>query len=223
MGKVNERILAKRLGALAEVTHLLHPSQIGGRRSKSAVNAAVLLVDKIQDQKQIGRITTTLFLDIKGAFDHVSQNQLLGVLQRLGLPISLIAWINSFLNDRQLRLSFDGQSEQFTNIRAGIPQGSPISPILFLIYIRELFESTATFNLSYMDDLALSVSSTSLRKNIQILEREVARLFDRASSSAIEFDAAKTELIHFTASKKALEVTLTLPDRSTVKPKITVK
>ena len=74
-----------------------------------------------------------------------------------------------------------------------------------------------------MDDLALSVSSTSLRKNIQILEREVARLFDRASSSAIEFDAAKTELIHFTALKKALEATLTLPDRSTVKPKTTVK
>ena len=72
LGKVNERILAKRLGALAEVTHLLYPSQIGGRRSKSAVDAAVLLVDKIQDQKQIGRTTTTLFLDIKGAFDHVS-------------------------------------------------------------------------------------------------------------------------------------------------------
>ena len=223
LGKVNERAQAKRLGALAEVTHLLHPSQIGGRRSKSAVDAAILLVDTVQVQKQLGRITTTLFLDIKGAFDHVSQNQLLGVLQRLGLPISLIAWINSFLSDRQLRLSFDGQTEQFTTIRAGIPQGSPISPILFLIYIRELLESTATFNLSYMDDLALSVSSTSLRKNVQTLEREVARLFDRASSSAIVFDSAKTELIHFTASKKASEATLALPDGSIVKPKTTVK
>jgi hypothetical protein len=181
---VVERILAKRLGALAEVTSLLHPSQIGGRCQKSAIDAALLLLDQIQGQRKLGRITSTVFLDIKGAFDHVSQNQLLAVLQKLGLPSSLISWVQSFLTNRILRLSFDSQTEEFCKIAAGIPQGSPISPILFLIYIRPLFESTTSFSLSYMDDLSISVSSTSLKKNIRILEREVASLFAQGTPCA---------------------------------------
>jgi hypothetical protein len=71
LGKLVERLLAKRLGALAEVTSLLHPSQIGGRCQKSAIDATVLLLNHIQEQRKLGCTTSTVFLDIKGAFDHV--------------------------------------------------------------------------------------------------------------------------------------------------------
>lgn len=140
LGKVLERILAKRLGALAEVTHLLHPTQIGGRSRKSAIDAGLLLLDNVQEQRRLGRQTSTVFLDIKGAFDHVAQNQLLSVMRKLNLPLSLISWTRSFLTERLLRLTFDGQAQDFNPIQSGIPQGSPISPILFLIYIRDLFQ-----------------------------------------------------------------------------------
>jgi ribonuclease HI len=223
LGKVLERILAKRLGVLAEVTHLLHPSQIGGRCRKSAIDAGLLLLNEVQKQRKLGRMTSTVFLDIKGAFDHVAMNQLLTILAKLRLPWSLIAWTRSFLTDRELRLSFDGQTQPFSPIQAGIPQGSPISPILFLIYIRDLFESTINFSLSYMDDLSISVASTSLKKNIRILQREIASLFAKGDKCAIQFDAAKTELIHFTTSQKAPLATLTLPDRSIIKPNTVVK
>ena len=124
---------------LAETTNLLHPTQIGGRLKKSAIDAALLLTTEIESNKRRKRKTTTLLLDVKGAFDHVAKNQLLAILKRLRLPVNLISWISSFLDDRQLRLSFDGQIEEFSLIDTGIPQGSPVSPILFLIYIRELF------------------------------------------------------------------------------------
>ena len=223
LGKVNERILAKRLAALAEITNLLHPSQIGGRKQKSAIDAVALLTDKILHEKQLGRVTSTLFLDVKGAFDHVALNQLLAIMQRLKLPLSFISWVRSFLNGRQLRLSFDGQTEEFSEFNTGIPQGSPISPILFLIYTRELFESTASYSLSYIDDLSLTVSSTSLKKNVRSLQRDVGKLFQLGATSGVQFDAAKTDLIHFTKSNQALSVTLTLPDGTVVTPKKTVK
>jgi len=90
LGKVSERILARRLGYLAETTDLLHPSQIGGRRKKSAIDAAFLLTDEVQANKGRGLKTSTLFLDIKGAFNYVVKEQLLGIIYRLRLLASLI-------------------------------------------------------------------------------------------------------------------------------------
>jgi hypothetical protein len=107
LGKISERILAKRLGYLAETTSLLYNSQIGGRLKKSAIDTGLLLANKVQENHLKGYKISVLFLDIKGAFDHVSKNQLLAILKRLKLPISLIAWVSHFLEHRLLRLSFD--------------------------------------------------------------------------------------------------------------------
>jgi len=142
----------------------------------------------------------------------VAKNQLLAILKKLRLPLNLISWVSSFLVDRTLRLAFDGQIEDFSPIDTRIPQGSPISPILFLIYIRDLFPTLASSvkPLSYIDDIGLVVSTTSIKKNIKILEREVAKLYSLGAKNAIEFDLAKTELIHFTTSKAAKSSSLLL-------------
>ena len=72
LGKVSERILAKRLGYLAETTLLFHLTQIGRRLKKLAVDAALVLLNKVETNKRAKRKTTTLFLDVKGAFDYVA-------------------------------------------------------------------------------------------------------------------------------------------------------
>ena len=200
LGKVLERLVARRLSALAETTDLLHPSQLGGRLKKSAIDAALLFYNNIQQRKRKQKTTTTIFLDIKGAFDHVSKNKLLEVMKDQGLPCCLLAWTKSFLEDRILQLSFDGQTEEPQEISTGTPQGSPASPILFLIYSKPLFqaiqENAYTYSSSYIDDLQISISSTSVRKNIKLLERETQNLFRLAEESAIQFDSSKTELVN---------------------------
>ena len=223
LGKVSERVLAKRLGYLAETTALLHPSQIGGRLKKSAIDAALLLASDVESNKKANRKTTTLFLDVKGAFDHVSKYQLLSKLKDLRLPASLIAWVSTFLSERTIRLAFDGQTEEFTDIETGIPQGSPISPILFLIYIRDLFNSQVVKFLSYIDDISLSYSSTSLKKNVKVLAAIVSQLYALAEQNAIQFDLDKTELIHWNRGKLANTVSLTLPNGDKVQPSKVVK
>ena len=224
LGKVSERILAQRLLYLAETTDLLHPSQMGGRKKKSVTDATLILTSEIEANKRLHRKTTALFLDVKGAFDHVAKNQLLNILGNLQLPLNLKAWVSSFLEDRSLKLKFDSQEEDFSPINTGIPQGSPISPILFLIYIRDLFPriSSAIKVLSYLDDIALITSSTSLQKNIRILERESLNLYQQGDLNGIKFDLQKTELIHFN-TPKSQALPIQLPNKELVYPKQLVR
>lgn len=176
LAKVSERILAKRLSCLAETTTLLHPSQMGGRLKKSAVDAALLLTNEIEISRQLNQISSTIFLDVKGAFDHAAKNQLIRALQKLKLPVNLIAWINSFLDNRTLQLKFDGQKEIMSEINTGIPQGSPISLILFLTYIRDIFKSNLVHIISYCDNIAITTSLSSMKKKFRILERGSATI-----------------------------------------------
>jgi hypothetical protein len=91
LGKVSERILAQRLAYLAETSGLLYNSQIRRRLKKSTIDTTLLLTNKIKANKRLKHKTTTLFLDVKGAFDHVSKNRLLTTLKELRLPLSLIS------------------------------------------------------------------------------------------------------------------------------------
>jgi hypothetical protein len=99
LGKINKRILTKRLGYLAETTSLLYNSQISRRLKKSAIDTRLLLANKVQENYLKGYKTLVLFLDIKKAFDYISKNQLLAILKRLKLPISLITWTSYFLEN----------------------------------------------------------------------------------------------------------------------------
>ena len=223
LGKVSERIMARRLSYMAETTSLLDRSQIGGRMTMSAVDAAMLLTTEIQTNKQYGLTTSAVFLDVKGAFDHVSLNQLLGTMKEQHLPFNLITWVKSFLCNRKLRLAFNGEVENFRSIDTGIPQGSPISPILFLIYIKNLFKSKAVKFLSYIDDICLTTASTTMAKNTHILQREVSQLFRLGEQNAIQFDLTKTEMMHFSGSKQTKKHNLILPGGEIVQPKKLVR
>jgi len=91
--------------------------------------------------------------------------------------------------------------------------------MLFLIYIQKLFGNLRdVYPLSYIDNIALATSSTSWRKNVRILQREVEKIITTRQSQAIQFDLAKTELLHFSKSKKAREATITLPTGECIKP-----
>src|ERR1700710_716231 len=120
------------------------------------------------------------------------------------------------MNNRILRLVFNGNIESFKPINTGIPQESPILPILFLIYIRDLFKSNSIKFLSYIDNISLIASSKSFKQNIKILERETRVLFELGTKYAIKFDIDKTELIYFNSGKKQLY--LVLPNRNLVLP-----
>ena len=199
-----EKLFASRLAYLANTGNLLNDTQLGGRKQRSAVDTALLLLHYIQQHKKgSSSITTTILLDIKGAFDHVKKDKLLQVLHELQLPDNLISWVSSFLTNRKIQLAFEGQIQQLVDLEIGVPQGSPISPILFLIYIRNILADRA-YQLSYIDDFSLSVTSSSAKENCRQIEEVVDKLFAAATQQGAQFDPGKTELIHFSTRREVI-------------------
>ena len=140
VGKIVETLLAKRIAAAAEKHFLLPAGQMGNRKERSAELAIRMVVDIARTAWDRKALTSLLQLDIKGAFDTVNHARLLDILAKKGFPHWVIQWIKSFLTDRTVRLRFDGEESEPIPIIAGVPQGSPLSPILFILYISTLYE-----------------------------------------------------------------------------------
>ena len=106
------------------------------------------------------------------------------------------------MSNRFISLAFDGQKEDLKPVEIGIPQGSPTSPILFLLYLTPLFKEMKLKHLSiyipsYVDDIVLVSSNKTMEINITELEKAAATAFNWADNNAIAFDDIKSELIHF--------------------------
>ena len=223
LGKTFEKILATRLSYLAETGDLLQQTQIGGRRQRSALDACLLLQSKVQEAWKKKHTTALLFVDVKGAFDHVSANQLLAMCKKLKLPLALIRWISFFLSQRSIQLRFNGQTQPLQKVKIGIPQGSPISPILFLLYIRDICRTRPdTFTFSYIDDICIGASARSTKKLQQTLEQTARAILQEARESAIEFDVEKTELL-YASRKKEINAKLVQVGERLIQPSTCVR
>ena len=204
---------------------------MGGRKQRSAIDAVMCLTHDIQLANNNNKVLSALLLDVKGAFDHVSLNQLLKVMKKLHLPQTVLRWVQCFLTDRRITLAFDGERNQSERVNSGIPQGSPISPILFLIYIRYLFvkinKNHLHLNLSlklpsYIDDVAITVEGKTAEENSQILMEITKTTFQWADENAVTFDDSKSELIHFQKGNSAATATVTLSNNTIIQSSETV-
>ena len=195
--KILERIINSRLSCVARVAGLLDPHQCGSLAGISASDATARLTHEVRTLQMAGKKVSTLFLDIKGGFDNVNPSTLFGMLKARAVSPYLVSWTRSFLTGRTCRLRYEGSPRVFAPVAVGTPQGSPFSPLLFVIYVSRLYhEIPQGLTLSYLDDFALSVASTSYRRNIQSLQRQYAVLKAWGARLGVGFSIPKTELIH---------------------------
>ena len=139
MGKVMEAVVSQRLAGIAEQHKLLPPEQFGNRPGRSIELAVKFVTNAVQTAWAWKSKAFLLQLDLKGAFDIVHHGALIVELERAGLPPTLLRWLLSFLSGRTANLTFDGASETFA-VPCGVPQGSPLSPILFILSLRPLYD-----------------------------------------------------------------------------------
>jgi hypothetical protein len=207
IGKVAEKVVANKLADIVERRDLLHDGQFGSRRGRSAIDAVAVLINRTQEAWKRKEIVAVLLMDVKGAFDHVSRGRLLARMVAMRIESNLVRWVDSFLQNRRIRMVIDGCELEEREVRTGIPQGSPVSPILFAIYLSGVFsavESSVPYTqaLSFADDVAWMVRGKDVGDVTAKLEQCAARSIYWAQANAVAFDSAKTEALLLTRSRK---------------------
>jgi len=129
------------------------------------------------------------------------------MLKSKGVNPYLVSWTRPFPTSRSWRLLYQVSPKVFAPVSVGTPQGSPVSPLLFVIYVSRLHCGIPQgLTLSSVDDFILTTSSTSYRRNIQSLQRHYAVLKAKGAGLGVSFPLPKTELIHWRTLKDRVPI-----------------
>jgi len=198
VSKVLERVMTVRLSAVARSKGRLYPNQCGSLPGLSSSDACLTLMHEVKTLQRPKLEVSTLFLDIKAGFDNVNTSTLRARLLASHIPSYMVDWVSSFLSERTCTLVFQGSPNVSSPVSVGTPQGSPISPLLFLLYVSPLHMSIPRgLMVSYVDDFSITVSSPSYRGNIRRLQKLFSTIARKGRDSGVSFSVPKTELIHW--------------------------
>lgn len=169
VAKVMERMVANRVRYLAESCHWFSDYQAGFRQTRSTEDQVLRLVQSISDgfqQRPKAERTVLSLLDFSKAYDRVWREDLFDTLLLKGVSTRIVRWISGFLTNRQARVRLNGVCGKQFLLRQGLPQGSVLSPLLFLFFIDSLSSCVPKeVELSlYADDVAVSSRSPSLER-----------------------------------------------------------
>ena len=180
VGKVLERILANRISSFLEQNNMFATSQSGFRRKRMTSEQLLRLSEECHSAFKNNKNTAAIFLDAEAAFDRCWHSGIKYKLKKnLNLPSRTIRLISSFLTDRNLIVSYEGCFSQKIFLNAGTPQGSPLSPLIYIIYVNDYPENIQELgSLSqFADDTALwtqaytrAYATSKLQKALNILE-----------------------------------------------------
>jgi len=200
-GKLLERIVLKRVLLDAARFHLFPPRQFGSRDYHTASDAVLSMVHTVQTCVKSGRVAALLLFDIQGFFDNLHVSRLVHIFRLLGFTPSLCNWVRSFLTDRRITLSFNGKPLPEVVLNHGTPQGSPLSPILSVIYILPLLCLTEAWRFrslsSYVDDGAIVATGATHQSVIQKCADGFFIVADWLLRNGLRLDPNKTEFITF--------------------------
>ncbi|KAJ6437079.1 reverse transcriptase [Purpureocillium lavendulum] len=202
LGKGLERLIARRLAWASIRYGILHPQQVGALPKRSAVDLVAALVHDIETALANSQVATLVTMDVQGAFDTVMRNRLILRLRQQGWPTHLVRWAGSFMQDRSAAIRFQDVKTPASPLRCGLAQGSPVSPILFALYIAPIYRlGNSDGRFGYADDTAMLRTGRTLEETTALASRDMEELLAWGAANGVTFDPDKTEVMHFSRKK----------------------
>jgi hypothetical protein len=202
LGKIMEAVVAERISYAVETYGLLPANHFGARKRRSAEQALLLLQEQIYKAWRARKVLSLISFDVKGAYNGVCKERLLERMKARGIPDRLVRWMDAFCSGRTASVVVNGHtSEQRELPQAGLPQGSPLSPVSFLFFNADLVQRRIKAeggSIAFVDDYSAWVTGPTAEANRAGIQSIINEALEWERRSGATFEADKTTVIHFT-------------------------
>ena len=210
--KMLEHILTSNIMQHLDTHNILHDAQYGFRKHRSTETHLIQLIDNLAHNIDNKIQTDAILLDFQKAFDKVPHQRLLYKLKYYGISPQALNWVHSFLTNRTQQVLLEGNMSSSINVTSGVPQGSVLGPILFLIYINDFpdyIQNNSTVKL-FADDTIIYHPITN-QQDSNALQEDLDALQRWESDWFMHFHLQKRQTMHITNKHHPIHLHHTQP------------
>ena len=193
LSKVLERLVFNRCIEFIDNNNLLNEKQFGFRAKHSTYMAIMQLIDKVNNAVERNKTTLGVYLDLSKAFDTIDHTILLYKLEHYGFRGVVKDWFTDYLNNRKQFVSYNGTKSEHKTILCGVPQGSILGPLLFIIYINDITNTSTILDfLLFADDTTILYSSDHIVDELSVVNKELSEVNNWFKANKLSINASKT-------------------------------
>ncbi|KAI8481821.1 hypothetical protein Bbelb_404260 [Branchiostoma belcheri] len=207
VGKTLEAIIRDALVQHMSAANLFTDAQHGFVPGRSCTTQLLVVMEEWTQLLERGEAVDTVYLDFRKAFDAVPHQRLLSKLEAYGVRGKLRDWVKDFLVQRKQRVVVNGKQSSWSTVKSGIPQGSVLGPVLFVVYINDMPEVVSSTVRIFADDSKL-YHGIKGREDHDTLQRDLEALKVWSSTWQLPFNVDKCKVLHLGSGNNGLNYTL---------------
>ena len=201
VGKLMERVVYKHIYNFFVQNKLIYKLQSGFLKGHSTVHQLIDIYHQVCSGIDSGQFTCMVFCDVSKAFDRVWIKGLLFKLKQCGINGDVLKWIESYLTRRTQKVFVGSSLSESQVTSAGVPQGSVLGPLFFLIFINDIADNLLSITRIFADDTSLAFTASNIPDIEGILNHDLCVISDWSKQWLVDFNPQKTEAILFTLKK----------------------